>query len=199
MKIAVKKSVAISLILAIIFSFTACSSRTAMTEENITKTVETVETALKEFDTQTLEKYVSSSTLEYIIKFASNHEQFVELGKAIFADLEMEVKSVDVENQTVTVAVKNKNLSAGAKLFAQKLKNDYSSFQLLGLLDDESFLDSSLGELVGYIQKSILSSEAEITLKVEKGKKNLVLGFDEDSEDAVSGGALSSIKSIFGK
>lgn len=199
MKIAVKKSVAISLILAIIFSFTACSSRTAMTEENITKTVETVETALKEFDTQTLEKYVSSSTLEYIIKFASNHEQFVELGKAIFADLEMEVKSVDVENQTVTVAVKNKNLSAGAKLFAQKMKNDYSSFQLLGLLDDESFLDSSLGELVGYIQKSILSSEAEITLKVEKGKKNLVLGFDEDSEDAVSGGALSSIKSIFGK
>ena len=199
MKIAVKKSVAISLILAIIFSFTACSSRTAMTEENITKTVETVETALKEFDTKTLEKYVSSSTLEYIIKFASNHEQFVELGKAIFADLEMEVKSVDVENQTVTVAVKNKNLSAGAKLFAQKRKNDYSSFRLLGLLDDESFLDSSLGELVGYIQKSILSSEAEITLKVEKGKKNLVLGFDEDSEDAVSGGALSSIKSIFGK
>ena len=199
MKSAIKKSVALSLVFAMIFSFTACSSKTAMTEENITKTVETVETALKEFDTETLEKYVSSPTLEYIIKFASNHEQFVELGKAIFADLEMEVKAVDVENQTVTIAVTNKNLSAGAKLFAQKLKNDYSSFQLLGLLDDESFLDSSLSELVGYIQKSILSSDVEITLKVEKGKKNLVLGFDDKAEDAVSGGALSSIKSIFGK
>ena len=38
----------------------------------------------------------------------------------------------------------------------------------------------------------------DITLNIEQGSKNLKLSFDENAENAVSGGALTAIKSIFG-
>ena len=107
---------------AMIFSFSSCSKANSMTEENIKNTVATVETALKEFDTDTLNKYVSSTTLDYIIKFSSSHEQFAQLGKAIFANLEMEVKSVDLQNQTVTITVSNSKLTEIATIFTEGLK-----------------------------------------------------------------------------
>lgn len=53
-----KKTLSILLCLAfMLVSFTACSSN-AMTEKNVTKTVDTAFAALKEFDTDTLQKYV---------------------------------------------------------------------------------------------------------------------------------------------
>ena len=59
-----KKTLSIILCLAlVILSFTACSSSNALTEENVTKTVDTSFEALKEFDTDKLQKYVDSSTL----------------------------------------------------------------------------------------------------------------------------------------
>ena len=197
MKNAMKKSLAAMLVFAMIFSLSACSSKTEMTEENIVNAVDVVEDALRNFDVDKLEKYVDSQTLDYILKFAESHEQFVELGKAIFANLEMEVQSVDTENQTVTLTVRNKKLDRTASKFSQNLKGQYSSMQLLNMLSDEDFLDSSLGELVEMIQSATLTKEATVTLKVEQGKKNLVLSFDVDSEDAVSGGALQAIKKIF--
>lgn len=198
MKKTIKGLAAVLLIMSIVLSFSACSSGAKLTEENVIETVQTVEEALKEFDTEKLQKYVSSSTLDYIIKFSENHEQFTELGKAIFADLEMEVDSVDLENKTVTVTVRNKKLTNAASNFSKKLKEKYSSFQLLKMLDNESFLNSSLGELVESIADAQLTTEATVTLNIEQGKKNLVLSFDEDAEDAVSGGALQAIKKIFG-
>lgn len=198
MKKALKVITSILLILSMVFSLSACSSGAKLTQENVIKTVEIVETALKEFDTEKLQKYVSSTTLDYIIKFSNNHEQFAELGRAIFKDLEMEVESVDLENKTVTVTVRNKKLTNAASSFSKKLKERYSSFQLLQKLDDESFLDSSLGELVESIADAQLTTEANVTLNIEQGKKNLILSFDADAEDAVSGGALQAIKKIFG-
>ena len=187
-----------SVILAVVlaFSFSSCA-KTEMTEENITDTVSTVETALKEFDSKTLEKYVSSSTLSYIMKYAENHQQFVDLGKAIFKDLEITVTSVDVENRTVTLDVKNKNLKTAASIFALNLKDNYTTMQLLQKLDDEAFLDESLGTLVDSINSTKDTVEATVTLKVVQGKRNLVLSFDDDGEDAVSGGALTGIKNIY--
>ena len=44
----------------------------------------------------------------------------------------------------------------------------------------------------------MLNGEIEITLDIEQGNKNLVLVFGDESENAVSGGALSAIKSIYG-
>lgn len=184
------------LVVVLAFSFSSCA-KTEMTEENITDTVSTVETALKEFDSKTLEKYVSSSTLSYIMKYAENHQQFVDLGKAIFKDLEMTVTSVDVENGTVTLDVKNKNLKTAASIFALNLKDKYTTMQLLQKLDDEAFLDESLGTLVDSINSTKDTVEATVTLKVVQGKRNLVLSFDDDGEDAVSGGALTGIKNIY--
>ena len=198
MKKALKVITSILLTLSMVFSLSACSSGAKLTQENVIKTVEIVETALKEFDTEKLQKYVSSTTLDYIIKFSNNHEQFAELGRAIFRDLEMEVESVDLENKTVTVTVRNKKLTNAASSFSKKLKERYSSFQLLQKLDDESFLNSSLGELVESISQAKLTTEATVTLNIEQGKKNLILSFDADAEDAVSGGALQAIQKIFG-
>ena len=41
-------------------------------------------------------------------------------------------------------------------------------------------------------------SAAEINLYISQGKNNLVLKFDSTAENAVSGGALDAIKSIYG-
>lgn len=43
------------------------------------------------------------------------------------------------------------------------------------------------------------SDEQTITLSVSQGDGCLVLGFDEDAENAVSGGALKAIKEIIAK
>ena len=188
--------ISVILVVAVAFSFASCA-KTEMTEENITETVSTVETALKEFDTDKLEKYVSSSTLGYILKYAEKHQQFVDLGKAMFGNLSITVDSVDVENQTVTVTVKNKDLSSAAYDFASGLKSEYTPLQLLGKLDDENFLNISLNELVSSMNSATDEAEASVTLKVKKGDKNLVLSFDEDAENAVSGGALTTIKSLY--
>lgn len=168
-----------------------------MTEENIRETVGVVNTALQEFDVDTLEKYVDSDTLSYILKFAKEHQQFVDLGKALFKNMTMDIESVDVGKKTVTVKVHNKKLDLAASDFANDLKNNYSTMQLLSLLKDDKFLDSKLSVLVGKIDSTASELDLTVTLKVTEGKKNLMLSFDEEAENAVSGGALSVIKEIY--
>ncbi len=196
MKKFVKVAACVILSVIMALSFASCSS-TKMTEKNVIETVSAVETALKEFDTEALNRYVSSTTLDYIVKLSASHEQFAELGKAMFADLELEVKSVDTENQTVTIAVSNKKLNEIASIFTEGLKSNYSNTELLRKLNDDSFLNNSLNVLLEGIKNSKTPVQAEITVKVEKGKKNLVLALDETAEDAVSGGALGAIKKIY--
>ena len=195
-----KKIISLALCCIVIcLSLTACSGPNAdMTEENITATVEATEKALKEFDTDNLKKYVDSATLSTIMGYADKHQQFKDLGKAIFANLEMEVKSIDIENQTVTVSVTNKDLAQAAEEFVTELNSEYSAFQLLSQLNNDNFLDAKLSELRTRIEKSELFPESiEVTLSVTQGKKNLILSFDSNAEDVVSGGALSVIKSIY--
>lgn len=195
-----KKTLSLVLALILCLSFTACSGPNAeMTEENITETVATVETALKEFDTEALDKYVNSATLSVIIKYAEEHEQFSQLGKAIFENLELEVKEIDIDNKTVTVTAKNKDLSEATSEFAEKLQSNYSNFALLKKLNDDAFLDEKLTELQDKINAcQMMDSGVDIVLNIEQDSKNLVLSFDENAEDTVSGGALSAIKSIYG-
>ena len=185
------------LAVALAFSFSSCSKSVELTEENVIETVAVVEESLKKIDTKKLEKYVKSSTLSTIMRYADKHKQLKELGKAIFSDLSITVDDVDIKNQTVTVTVKNKDLSSVASDFAEKLKNNYSAVQLLNKLDDEDFLDFSLNQLVESMDAVDDETEVTVTLNVKKGDKNLVLTFDDDSEDAVSGGALTAIKNIY--
>ncbi len=183
----------------IALTFCSCSSSTEMTEENVTKTVDKAFAALVEFDTDDLEKYVDSSTLSVILQYAENHDQFVELGKAIFENLTYEITSIDLESSEVTVSVSNKDLYQVASDFTTNLKNNYSTLQLLRKLDDDDFLDENLNILCEDIANAELTGEyTEITLSIEQGKKNLVLSFDTDAENAVSGSALEAISGIYG-
>lgn len=187
-------------ILVICTSFSACSSlNNDMTEENITKTVDRAFNALAEFNTDDLKKYVDSPTLTTIISYAEKHQQFADLGIAIFKNLSYEIKEIDIENQTVTISVQNKDLYRVASDFARELKENYTTFQLLTKLSDDSFLDRKLNQLCDEIANAQLSpGTTDITLSIEKGKKNLVLFFDSEAENSVSGGALSAIKTIYG-
>lgn len=184
----------------VIGCFAGCSKTSnELTEENVKATVDIVWQALQEFDTETLGKFVESSTLSTIVNYAEGHEQFADLGKALFKNLTIEVKSVDLENKTVTVSVQNKDLYYAANNFANDLKNNYSSFQLLSKLTDDDFLDNKLAALCSEIDAAEMQpSAAEINLYISQGKNNLVLKFDSTAENAVSGGALDAIKSIYG-
>ena len=179
-----------------VFSFAGCS-RVQVTEDNVIQTVADVEQALKTFDIEVLEKNVDSETLDTIIEYSKKHSQFAQLGVLLFEPMTMNVESVDVKNQTVTVTVTNYDYSSTATVFVSNLKSSYTPVQLLNKINDENFLNSQLSDLVELMGMVSDGYEKTLTLKVEKGRKNLVLVFDEEAEDAVSGGALSSIKDIY--
>lgn len=197
-----KKTIsAVLSVMLIAFTLCSCSSKpnAEMTEANITKTVDTAFEALKNFDTETLEKYVDSTTLNVIMSYAENHEQFKKLGIAIFSNLTYEIKNIDVENKTVTVSVLNKDLYEAASNFTNKLLNSYSTFQLLQRLSDDNWLDQNLAALTKSIESAEMEiASAEITLNITQSSENLILTFNEQAEDEVSGGALRAIKGTIG-
>ena len=193
-----KNSMCIFLCLLMAFSLAACSAGTELTEQNINQTVAKVEKALRNFDEKELKKYVESDTLSKILAVSNGKKQFDELGQAIFNDLSLTVKSIDIENSTVTVSVLNRDLSQIASDFATELSRTYTDIQLLGKLKDEDFLNNNLSKLTEQIKGAPMLTEAQtVTLKIKKGPKNLVLVFDEDAENAVSGGALGAIMKAF--
>ena len=198
MKYMPKNSMCIFLCFLIAFSLSACSAGTELNENNITQTVLKVEKALKDFDEDELKKYVESETLSKIISVSNGKKQFKELGEAIFENLSMEITEINLESSTVTLSVLNKDLEPCATEFSQRLRNTYTDFQLIGKLNDDDFLNSQLGYLTSEIAKAEMQkSSTTITLSVKKSKKNLVLVFDEDAENAVSGGALGAIMKTF--
>lgn len=195
MRHSAKRSFCLFLCFILTFALGGCAGNTEVNEKNITKTVEKVEAALKSFDRETLEKYVSSQTLKYILAFSKNKAQFVTLGQAMFEKLEIDITAIDTANQTVTLAVKNRDMRIAATTFTQTLTaQNLSQIELLAKLSDDAFLDASLASLKSEIAAAIVpDNPVEVTLSVAKGQKNLMLVFDETAEDAVSGGALSAI------
>lgn len=196
-----KKGIALFLsIVLIICCFSACAKTSAeMTQENITATADTVFTALKEFNTEDLETYVSSSTLGVIMSYAKQHEQFAELGRSIFENLSYEITSIDTQNKTITLSVMNKDLASTAQNFTNDLLSKYSTISLLSNLSSDTWLDSNLAILQEDIAAAPMQSDSvEITLTIEQGEDNLVFVFDENAENGVSGGALGAIKNAIG-
>lgn len=187
-------------VVMIICCFSACSKTSAeMTEENITATADIVFTALKEFNTDNLQTYVSSSTLSIIMSYAKQHEQFAELGRAMFENLSYEITSIDTSAKTVTLSVINKDLKQPATDFTNELMDTYSTLGLLNNLSNDEWLDENLSDLTGRIDNAPMMSEpAEITITLEQTDDNLVFNFDENAENGVSGGALGAIKSAIG-
>lgn len=191
-------------ILIIIFSFTACSSKpnNKLTEKNITKTIDTIFYALKEFDSSTVKTYVESSTLDTILTYASKKDQFRKLGVAMFENLQYEIKEIDIDNKTVTLAVKNKDLSEVASEYTKNLLKEYASIsgmlQLLKDIQNDTWLDTNLSVLTKGINNAAMKDEeTEITLSFEQKNDRLLFKFTQTAEDAVSGGALTAINNIF--
>lgn len=199
-----KKITAVFLsILTIAFCFSACSSKpnNKLTEKNITKTVDTIFVALREFDSQTVKTYADSSTLDTILTYASKKEQFKKLGIAMFENLEYEIKEIDIDNKLVTLTVKNKDLSKVASEYTENLLKQYASIsgmlELLKNITDDAWLDSNLSILTKGINAAVMNEEEiEITLSFEQKKDRLLFSFTESSEDAISGGALTAIKKM---
>lgn len=110
----------------------------------------------------------------------------------------MDIKSIDLNKKTVTLSVNNKQLYIAASNFAGDLKGKYSATQLLELLKDDSFLDSSLSTLIDKIKNAQMKEQPEeITLTFEQKDGYLVFTFDEAAESAVSGGALKAVKDVW--
>ena len=136
-----KKLLSLVLALLLALSFAGCSGSTAMTEANVTATVDSAFDALKGFDTKKLEKYVDSKTLSVIITYANKHDQFADLGKALFKNLEYNIERIDLNAKTVTVSVRNKDLKDTASAFTKALVSKYSGLQMLGLLNNEGLAE----------------------------------------------------------
>lgn len=196
-----KKALSLFLVFVLVAALlSGCSSAPTaeLTEKNVKKTVGIVFEALKDFDIETLETYVKSTALSKIVTFAKDHDQFVDLGKAIFGNLTYEITEIDLDAMTVTLSVKNKDLEQAASDFAGDLFSDFSLLELLAQLSDDSWLDENLSSLVKSIDASELNpNPTEITLKIREGADNLVLRFSSEAENAVSGGALGAIMSYF--
>lgn len=194
---------AICVILAAVITaaaFSGCSSKPGaeMTEENITATVDTAFEALINCDTDDLGTYVDSSTLNTIMSYIEKYDQFQALTKAIFASLEYEIEEINLDDATVTLTVYNKDLYDIALDFVDDLRDKYSLLQLLTKLSNESWLDSNLSVLTDEIGDAAMNvAGTEITLDIKQTSDNLVLSFDTEAEDGVSGGALSAIKQIY--
>ena len=198
MQYSIKKGICLILAVAMTLTLSACSGAKSMSEENIIETVARVEKALMDFDRATLQNYVKSSTLKTILDLSKNHSQFSALGKVMFEKLEIEVKSVDKKNKTVTLLVKNRDMSEIASKFTKELVKGKNLVQLMALLNNDSFLDASLSKLTAEISEATVpDNPKEVTVSIEKGKDNLILNFDEAAEDAVSGGVLTAIKNSF--
>lgn len=193
-----KNSMCIFICFLLAIGLTGCSGNTEVTEKNIIQTVSKVEKALRSFDEKDLKRYVESDTLSKILSVTNGKKQFTELGQAIFEQLSLEIDSFDVEKSTVTLLVKNRELTQVATDFAEELNRSYTQFQLLGKLNDEGFLNSRLSQLTQSISSAELQQNStKITLNIKKSKRNLVLCFDDDAENAVSGGALGAIMKTF--
>ena len=194
-----KRSICVLLCLVMGLSMSSCSSGSKITEENVTKTVELVEKALREFDTESLKKYLDTPTLSYIINLANSHEQINEIGKLMFENVTLEIKSIDVENETVTLLVNNKDLSLVGERYAKRLNAQFKKLtDLLAGFSDETFLDSSYKQLSAQISRAIIpDNPTEVTVTVKSSGNHLELVFDQAAEDAVSGGAVTAITTTY--
>ena len=200
-----KKFTAVLLsILIIAFSFTACSSKpnNKLTDRNVTNTINTIFDALKEFDSATVKRYVESTTLDTILTYASKKDQFKKLGVAMFENINYEIKEIDTDSKTVTLTVKNKDLSEVASDYTKNLLKEYGSLtgmlELLKNITNDAWLDSNLSILTKGISSAVMKDEEiEIKLSFEQKNDRLVFTFTQEAEDAVSGGALTAIKDIF--
>ena len=68
---------------------------------------------------------------------------------------------------------------------------------LLSKMNNEVFVEANKNAINDLVNEAELAEPVEVMLTVVQSKKNLALSFDEEAENAVSGGALGAIKEIY--
>jgi hypothetical protein len=199
MKNYLKRGLSLFLCLTLVLAFSACSKAAKLTEDNIIKTAQLVEKAFREFDSKTLQKYINSKTLNYIIQYSENKDQIKQLGLAMFENVTFGVKSVDLKNSKVTLSVNNKDMKLIGERYVKMLNHLYKSpVEMIKALSDDVFLDRSLRSLKAQISRATVpDNPTEVTVSVTPQKDGVVFNLTTEAEDAVSGGALTAITGAF--
>ena len=198
----IKKLLCLLLCTLMVFSFSGCSSK-KLSEENVNKTIETVENAFIDASVVTLNKYtkfdtVLSNKIKVDPKNLGGKKKLLELTKVLFENLEIEVNSVDLEEMTVTLNVTNKVTYLTTDNFLTNLKKSNSVTQIITNLSDDEFVTKNVDIYIKELEKApIASSPRTITVKFEQGKHNLVLLFDDEAINAITGGASEALKKNF--
>ncbi len=212
MKKVAKKLLCILLCLAMCFGFGGCSSN-ELSEKNVTATVEKVEQAFKDLNVATLGKYIKFGTLTNLsnslgedvdladsisIGSLSDLKPFANLCNIIFANLEIEIESINLEEMTVDVSITNNDFYSPAIKYAYNLKKNYNTQELIGLLSNQKRFEEKLNELITSLENAEATTKTTTaTLKIEQGDKNLVLVLDKNAEQAVTGGVLTAIMIVY--
>lgn len=213
MEKAAKTIICIILCLAMCFGFGGCSSN-ELSESNVTATVDKVEQAFKDLNVATLAKYIKFGTLSNLssslgedvnladsisVSDVSQLKPFVSLCDIMFANLEIEINSINLEEMTVDVSITNADYYQQSMIFAYNLKKNYNLQELLSLMANQQRFEEKLGELITSLEETEVQTKTiEATLTIEQGDKNLVLVLDKNAERAITGGVLTSIMTIYG-
>lgn len=212
MKKVAKKIICITLCLALCFGFGGCSSN-ELNEENVTATIQKAEEGFKDLNVATLGKYVKFGTLSNFssslgenvdiaqsisVGDLSDLKPFAELCNILFANLDIEIDSINLEEMTVDVTITNNDYYTPALLYAYNLKKTYSTQDLLRLFSNQERFEEKLNELIISLKDAETTTKTTTaTIKIEQGDKNLVLVLDKDAEYAVTAGVISAIMSIY--
>ena len=194
-----KKILCSALALIMIFSFSACSSENKDPATQFKDNVNAVEKGLLEFDLNEVLKYAKGDSISSIKLVSKHSEDFKEIAKAIFYNLQITVEEVNIEEGEdigdVTLKIKNKDLS---EVITNYIGNNIQSI-IDGELDlsDEKVAEEQLKIIHKAINDCTTMVENTVVVPVEKNKSGRwILLFSSEAEDALSGGTASVINAI---
>ena len=192
-----KKILCVLLTLSIAFLASSCSS--GKDAQALEPSADGAKAALCEFNIDDFKKYASSETLNEIEKQIETYPQIEILSKAIFKNLEIEVKSAKLNDKTgkgtAVLKIKNKDLKQLASDYITSMVSDY----LLGKVDlkDEAFLNEQIEILSTQIEDAPDGEWQKVKVNTKKGSDGVWrILFNDEAENAVMGGAAASIKGI---
>lgn len=190
-----KKIISLALVLIMGISFASCGSKndTKAVEASVDKAV----TALKKYDTESINKYVESDDLKSIQEGIDGIEGADKLVKAIFSKLSYEISDVSIKDNhaTVSMAVTTKDLKSVASSYMMSMLGSY----LKGEVDtkNESFIQEQLTVITDMVNADTVgTTSANVNVALENKDGTWVIILDDTVEDAIMGGAASTIKSI---
>ena len=194
-----KKILCSALALIMIFSFSACSSKTEDPTTQIKDNVNAVEKGLFEFDLNEVLKYAKGDAVNNIKLVSKHSEDFEEIAKSVFYNLKITVEEVNIEEGKdigdVTLKIKNRDFT---NVITQYLGENMQGF-INGDIDltDEKVVEEQLKTVRKLINDCTETKESAVIVPVEKNKNGRwILLLSSEAEDALSGGTANIVNAI---